>query len=331
MARKATKRTKKERPADGMLRALKFVGANLKKSGELQQTHAVIHKGIISACDGGMVVGMPVAEQFSACPHAKLLQAALNKCGDTLSLVVADNGTLEVISDKFSASVPCCEMVKLPTMMPDPRSGELSDSVKEGFAAVLPIINENSPTAFTAGVLLRKNTLVGTNTLVIVEWWHGFDLPMDFLVPKSAVVAVVKAQAKLTGFGFSQSSVTFWFEDDSYIKTQLFESRYPNFAKLLDRTLEMTDVSEEFVTAVDSVQGFSDTTLLYLMDGEVRSHYNGKLGAKYQCEGLPTNMAYSAENLRFVLTLATKIALPPNDHALFYGKSLRGALAKGNV
>lgn len=326
--RKRARKAKETTAASGLIAALKFVSAAQKKGGHVYQQHVVIQNQTISAYDGLLTIGRKIEEDFAACPQSDLLAAALGKCGETLSIAQGDNGRLTIQSGKFKANVPCVDFASMPTQYPDPNIAVIDNRIKEGFAAVMGLATEGAQHVMTASLLLQANSVLATNRIVILEFWHGIDLPPGLVIPKAAAQVIAKSERDLVGFGFSPSSVTFWFDDESFIKTQLFSEQWPNTDGILNKSVNPWPLPEGFFDAVKAVASFTDTGNVYFRPGEMRSHPDGYDGASYEIEGLPDGQAYNGKLLLMVEPyMQTADFTSYNGQAFFFGDNIRGAIA----
>jgi hypothetical protein len=92
-------------------------------------------------------------------------------------------------------------------------------------------------------------------------------LPANVLLPKAAVHAVASCSKPLTGFGYNGNSATFYFGNDAFIKTQLFDGRYANYLPLLDVPTLPGPLPVDFFAALDKVSGFAEGTVYFDADG----------------------------------------------------------------
>ena len=97
---------------------------------------------------------------------------------------------------------------------------------------------------------------------MLMEAWHGLDLPPNVPLPKQFVAALVKQKKNLTGFGFSRSSATFYFEDGCWLRTQLYSDEWPDVSvegQSIGSTDKRHEVSNEWPNgSTDERTGPSD-------------------------------------------------------------------------
>lgn len=323
-ARKSKNETK---AASGLIEALRFINVAQKSSGPAFATHCALFNGMAVAYDGVLSVAHRIPDELNACPNTASLLAALAKCGQGFTITHLDSGRLAVKSDKFKAFVPCVAFDEMPQVEPDAKIAVIDDRIKAALAAVVPLASETAQRVAFAATLLQANSAVATNGSVLLEYWHGIDLPPGLLLPKAAVNAILKTPKPLAGFGYSQSSATFYFDDESYIKTQLYDERYPNYESVLDAPSAPLPLPEDFFTAVAAVEPFSENNVCYFADGAMRSHAIESEGASYEIEGLPFPMAFNMQFLRMVEPSFKQVCFDKEKgKALFFGENARGAI-----
>jgi len=315
-------------PAASLIAALKFIAVAQKKAGPTGIQFAHITHHWAAAFDGVLTVAAPVEEDLEACPHTLQFIDALSKAGDELSITQLSPNTLAVSSGVFRALVPCVAVEDVPIPPPDPQCAVIDDRIKAALAAVAGLAMDGAPNATYAAVLLQAGSAVATNGAALLEAWHGIDLPPGLMLPKAAASAIAKASKALTGFGYSQSSATFYFEDGSFIKSQLYGERYPNYASVLDvPNLNLWPIPEDFYRAVRAIESFSPNGHVFFEDGAVLSRMHKEEASTYKIEGLPERMGFSAKLLLSVEHAFKKAHFDAETNkVIFYGDNVRGAV-----
>lgn len=332
--RKSVKEKAAESSAANLIAALEFISIAQRDAGEPRQTFCQMSDGIIFGQDGAMSAGCKIEESITAFAHTKKLLAALKKCSDQITMVQAGDGkSITIKSGKFSASIPCYnefDKHNFPKPTPDDRVANVTNALKDALKACYPIVNESSPHPHAAGVLIQSGSVVSTNGVILVEYWHGIDLPPNILLPKAAAAAVANCPKNLTGFGFSDRSVTFYFEDDSFIKSQLFECTYPKFSQLFDREFTLSPAPEDFFKGIDHVLPFSPTGLIYFDKDVIQSAQVGNI-TTYEVAGLPAVMGFNGSFLKLIEKHFKNVEFIPKDYvAYFFNEAVRGAI-KGTM
>ena len=314
-------------PAASLLAALKFVAVAQKKAGTVQQQFGMISGNWAAASNGVLTIATKVEEDLTACPHTYQLIDALSKVGEDLSITQLSPTSLAVVSGAFRALIPCVGFGDVGITGPDERRAVIDDRIKAAFEAVLPLATDGAQHAHLAAVLLQSGSAVATNGHVLAEYWHGIDLP-PMLIPKASAVAILKAGKALTGFGYSGSSATFWFEDDSFIKTQLFAEQFPNYQPLFNcEGLNPWPVPDEFYKAVRSIESFSRSGVVYFENGMLASNEQETEASTYKIEGLPEGMGFNAKYLLMVEPSFKNVHFEESSNkAFFFGENVRGVI-----
>lgn len=317
---------KKLNPAASLLAALKFVALAQKKAGPVHVQFSHIAHHWAAAFDGVMTVGQPIEEDLAACPHTLQFIDALSKVEDELSITQLTQSAIAVSSGAFRALVPCVDFVEVGIAPPDANVYPIDDRIKTALGSVMALAIEGSPNASFASVLLEANNAVATNGHVLLNYWHGINLP-SMMIPKASAAAIAKCSKTLVGFGYSGPSATFWFEDGSFIKTQLFNEKFPNYELVLAMNgANAWHVPDEFFKAVRAIESFSDSGNVYFDDGAIMSNNYGE-ASTYKVEGLPERMGFNAKYLLLVEDAFKKAHFDPaSKKVIFFGENIRGAI-----
>ncbi len=322
------KKANKIEPAKRLIEALKFLKPVQKKTGNVQQQFCMITGNWAAASDEVMTIATKIDEDLSVCPQTAQFEEALKKTGEDLSITQLSQTALSVVSGAFKAIVPCVPFDSLSISAPDAPCAVIDDRLKEAFATLAPLATEGAPNAAYASVLLQAGSAVATNGHVLAEYWHGIDLPPGLLVPKAAVAAILKAGKPLAKFGYSGPSATFWFDDESFIKTQLYGERFPHYAPLFEcEGLNPWPVPTEFFTAVRSIEAFTRNGVVYFENGKLASNELENEASTYIIEGLPEGMGFNAKYLLMVEKAFQNVHFDEDSNkAFFFGENVRGVI-----
>lgn len=314
--------------SNSFLSALKFVGAVTKDEGTPNEVCVHLHNGWVTAFNGIIAAGHKIEEQIFAAPNNKLLIEALSKCGENLSITQLDNNRLSIKSDKFKAIVPCIDPTLLSVPIPDMPIGIVNADLTFAMNAVSVLVDDESDRIITASILLQSGSCVASTGSVLFECWHGIDLP-TLAIPKAIIQPLIKCGKKLVQFGFSQGSVTFYFEDESWLRTQLMAGEWPDVKKILDQKTNQWPLPQDFYKALDAVAPFANEVVYFEKD-IMRSHSTEGIGASYEVTGLPQGLVFSIKQLMMIKQHVKTIDFHVNGHmpmTIFYGDKFRGAIA----
>lgn len=332
MPRPKSRTTKPDLPqSNDFVDALKFVSAVTKEDGSPNETHVHLQNGWVTAFNGILAAGHKIKEDIFAAPNNQLMIEALSKCNEHLSITQLDNNRLSIKSDKFKAIVPCIDPIVISVAIPDAPLASINDNFKIAIDAVGVLADDNSEKIYSKSILMQSGSVVATNNgKILFEAWHGIDMPV-MAIPKSIVQAIVKCPKKLFKFGFSHNSFTFHFEDESWLRTQLFADKWPDLKHILDQKSNPWPLPADFFKALDAVAPFSIDDTIYFQKNLMCSHNIEGTGATYEVQGLPAGLIFSLKQLYqikpHVKTIDFFAQGPNGPLTLFFGDNVRGAIA----
>jgi hypothetical protein len=209
----------------------------------------------------------------------------------------------------------------------------LDNRFKDAVEAVGVLASENAQHVLTASVLMNGSSVISTNRVMLLEYWHSLDLPSGVPLPKEFVKALVKQKKNLSGFGFSNCSATFWYEDGSWLRTQLYADSWPDVNSILNREANLWTIDAGFFKALESVAPFSEDGNVYSDLNLLMSHADKELGASYECAGIPKGFVYPIKQLQIMKPYVQKIDYMASGVAdssyclVFMGEKMRGIIS----
>ena len=299
--------SKSEPNKSSLLTAIEFCSVVSEKLGAPYETHIGLRNNWAIAFNGIVAAGSPISEDITCYAHTMLLAEALSKCDDNFSLTQLDNGRLSIKSGKFKAVVPCLDPALMQTALPDPQIVGITNAFKEAVEAVGVLASENAQHILTASVLMNGPSVISTNRVMIMEFWHGLDLPPNVPLPKQFVAALAKQKKNLTGFGYSNCSATFYFDDGCWLRTQLYNDEWPDVSSILNREANLWTIDTGFFKALDAIEPFSEDGNVYSELNLLRSHADEGVGASYECAGIPKGFVYPIKQLKIIKPFVKKI------------------------
>jgi hypothetical protein len=318
----ATDRTK-------LLAALRFASLPAEKEGA--STYVTVSKGYMIGQNDTFSVGTPIdVAMEDVCPQHELFKAALTACKDNFTLTQQNPTAIQISSGGFKAVVPTMLKLDANWIDPDPLAGILPD-IRPAFRmlAAIPEPRKNDR-VHNNSLLLRPNSLVGTNGSLLVEYWHGTDLPQACPVPLPSAVAIGKFPSKLCGFGWTNFSLTFWFEDGTFLKTRLMSDVYPSIDRVLQHAadpIRSVPIWKEFDAAMVAIEKFVTEDTLFFHPDLVATSGDPERGASYKVPGLPGGHKFTASYWRVMLEWVERVSLGAGVPSLFLGGNFRGVMA----
>jgi hypothetical protein len=326
-------RSKSIETKSSLLQALEFCAVVAEKIGAPYETHVGLRNNWAIAFNGVVAAGAPIAEDLNCYPHTLLLVEALSKCSDSFTLTQLDSGRLSVKSGKFKAVVPCLDPALMQYAAPDPMIVPITNAFRDAVEAVGVLANENAQHILTASVLMNGPSVISTNRVMLMEAWHGLDLPPNVPLPKQFVAALVKQKKNLTGFGFSDCSATFYFDDGCWLRTQLYSDEWPDVSHILNRNANLWTIDPNFFKSLEAVIPFSEDGNIYSDTNLLKSHPDDGVGATFECNGVPKGFVYPAKQLMLMKPHVKKIdymASGVHDSSyclVFEGDQVRGVIS----
>lgn len=302
----------------------------LKDEGQPWETNIIMSNGWAIAHNNVIGIGEKIKEDINCCPHAFTLRDALSKCGQSINITQLDT-KLSIKSDKFRALVKCIPRENMTLREPDAPVVPIDDRLKASVVAVSKF-TEDETRIDVASILLHNGSVVAGDRHVYLEHWHGIDLPPNLALPKAVIQPLIKNTKKLTQFGYSNNSVTFWYEDGSWLKTQLFVEKWPDVQRIFNRPSNPLPLPEGFFAALRTVEPFSESACVYFDTNALRSHPpEFDAGATYEVYGLPKGPIMNIKQLRmmepFIKTIDFFVQNGNHKMTLFFGDNCRGVIA----
>jgi hypothetical protein len=321
----------RKKPTDekqaSLLEALKFIKPCQKKSGTIEQRFCLINNNWLVASDGVLTIGTLIKENLSACPQSIPFEEALKKAEGAVSITQLSEDSISVTSGLFRAVVPCVSFEKLQISAPDNPQVEIEESFKECLKNLIPLANENASEPLYSSILISGAIATATNGRVFVEYSHGQNLPPSVVLPKASANAVAKAKKKLVKFGYSGESCTFWFEDGSFIKSQLYKNVNCEYKELLNSNAPKIETPEEFFIAVKAVESFSKDGQIHLQNGKIASNELQDVASTYEIKGIDSSISFNASYLLMVKNIFKEVCFDEEQNkAVFFSENSRGVI-----
>lgn len=313
-----------------LLEAVKFLAQLAKEEGSPRDTHILLSNKTATVFVDPIGAGTLIDEDLYVAPHAKTFLNALSKCGESYSLTQIDKHRISIKSGPFKANIPCIDPALLYFPTPNHLQGSMTDDFKSALSLVEKIKPENGQRLITLSFLMNGNSIISTDGKIIIEAWHGLNLPTNLPIPK-AVIPLINGSKKLVGFGFDNLTATFFFEDSSFIRTQLYAEKWPDILNILDRPFTPLAVPKNLFKGVEAIQEFSHNGFIHFKDGKLLSEDIEEKGASFDIEGLRGGPVYSAKYLMLLKDIMEKAdfhvpAERKGSLCYFMGKNVRGIL-----
>lgn len=329
---------KKAKPPVSKLEAALSFLSLVRTSDSEQSIYSKIEFNTAKAFNLIVGVGTTVEEDLIACPQTDLFLSAVERAGDEYQITQLSAQKLLIRAGEFHAYIPCRAPSEFVWRDPDVPTGHLDDRFMEALGKVAGLAVKDDERLINCSIFLGNGSVVGTNSAVIVEAWHGLQFPHGLLIPKSTYSLLKKVKKPIVAYGYSDAgdSLTFYFDDDTWLLTKLYRDKWPpSIADHLDRasrSISTHDVPPDFFDAIRKVAPFSADGRIFIEDNLVSSH---PFDVKEEGSGLSLQFAgvkhakrvYAFDNIKQVARLAVRWdEYAQKDGTYFLGDNLRGLI-----
>jgi hypothetical protein len=269
----------------------------------------------------------PIDLNLDVCPKAVPLIKAIQTCSDTIQLHMTPAGKLAVKSGKFKAFIECIP-TDYPEVVPEGEEVVLNGEMLKTLKQLAPFIADDASRPWARGILFRGQSAFVTNNVILVEKWLGYNFPVEINVPKSAVLELIRIGEEPERLQVTESSVTFHFTKNRWLRTQTYSLQWPDLAKILDRSNIQGPVPAGlWQAALDLAPFVEDTGRLFFSPGNVSTGQTDGSGAAMEVPELMSTGCFHFEQLRLLDGVANTIDFSdPLSPCVFYGEKLRGAI-----
>jgi hypothetical protein len=327
---------KKQEERSQLVQVLQFLDLTWK-AGEDQAMYCMMGEHSARSFNSVIAAGTSIEEDLQACPQTALMLAAILRCPDGYVITQLSPEKLHVRSvepdgrSDFEAYIPCIAPASLSWPIPDAPVAAIDDRLIEALQKVAPLLSATGETLVEQSIQLNAGSCMATNRSVILEAWHGFDLPSGLLLPKAIIVAIRKTKKKLSAFGYSPVTATFYFEDSTWLRTQLFQGKWPEIKKHLDAQTCTRPVPPELFKAAKKVSPFSGNGSVYVKGDLISSHpFNVKeegSSLKLPIGSEHRERSYDAKNLSLIAKHVTQWDETMRDDGTYFtGENIRGLI-----
>lgn len=312
-----------------MLDALKFVqGAVARKDFVPALTHFRIADGRIRGYNGKIALCSPIDLKLEATPRAQQFIKAVQTCKETVQLNLTPAGKLSVKSGSFRAYVECLDDGTFPSIEPEGTTIPLNGEFLKGLKVVAPFIAEDASRPWARGVLFRGPSCFATNNVVLIEYWLGYYFPVDLNVPEEAVNELLRIGEEPISMQITSTSVTFHYQNGRWLKTQTYDTTWPDVSRILDMESTPTAVPQGLFQGVGDLKPFVDELeRVFLMGNRIATIPAEGHGASVDVPDLNANGCYNVKQLILIGNVVEKLDLSMFPRpCMFFGHLIRGAI-----
>jgi hypothetical protein len=312
-----------------MLDAIRFAqGAVAKKDFVAALTHFQIKNGFIKGHNGGLTLCAPIDLELDVIPKATSFIKAITTCKETIQLHTTPTGRLSVKSGKFKAFIDCVEE-GFPQTNPEGDAIELpGGGILKALKTLYPFIAEDASRPWARGILFRDQSAFATNNVVLIEHWLGYRFPVAINIPRSAVTEMIRISEEPVRLQICENSVTFFYPEGRWLKTQLYSLEWPDLDRVLSRQSNPKAPPAGLWEALEDLAPFTDKLRrVYFQPGLITTDLTESPAASIEVLELQDTGVYNIDYLTNLADTVQNIdwAGYPAP-CIFYGEGVRGAI-----
>ena len=312
-----------------MLKELKFVqGAVSKKDFIPALTHFKIENGTVRSYNGMLSLCSPIPLDIDCAPKAEPLIKAIGHCDETVTLSLTPSGRLSVKSGSFKALIDCVQE-DTPHVKPE---GEIinfdGELLLKAFQTIYPFIGTDASRPWANGILLKEQSAFATNNVTLVEYWIGANFPIHCNIPKACIKEMIRIGEAPTHAQCTENSITFHYGENTWIRSQLFSTEWPDLSAVLNNASNQTHIDNEIFIGLEKMKPFVNKMgHIYITPGLISTSRELQEGAEFVVNSLNCEGLYNIEMLMLLEGVANSIDWTTYPRpCLFMGDRLRGAI-----
>ena len=293
-----------------ILDSLNFVkGAIGKKNLNNTLTHFSIERGTIRSYNGILGLCAPISLNIDCKPKALDFIKAVQNCkSEQTALSLTKTKRLKITSGKFKAIIDTIDE-ETPHVLPAGETYDIDGTLlMKALAAMEAFVGDDASKPWSNGILIDNGSLFATNNVILSEYWTGLMLPHKCNIPRMAVRELLRIKKIPQNVRVTDSSITFIFGDDLWLRTTLLNSQWPEVKPILNSKGSPVPIHNEFFQGLETLKHFTDDVgRIYLSDGAISTSPIKEVGAAYALEGFPHEGVYSYKNLALLTDSCTAI------------------------
>jgi len=290
--------------------------------------HFVIENGSIRGYNGALALGAKINLDLNCKPKAIPFFKAISNCQDTIQMALTGAGKLSIKSGKFKAIIECLDEETM-NIQPDGDVYEIDGAaLLKALKIVVNLIGVDASRPWCEGVLLKEGSLFVTNNVILVEHWLGFIAPHPVNIPKIAIKELLRIGDAPVKCLVSNSTISFLYADDRWIRSQLLDVNWPNVSALLGGEANLELVDKTIFDGLEVVAHFADkANRIFFNHNVISTCQDASLGAEYEIDSVVPESVFNIDMFKLLKNVATKIDLSAYPKPCpFVGENLRGVI-----
>lgn len=273
--------------------ALDFVSVAQNAKGLPHEYHVRIFNNFIYSTDGVLTVGHPIPVGANFNPKLEDLKKILTKFPRDFSITVDQDNSATFVCGDFRTVLSCLIDPNFPPLEPDGFVwGPLNNTmILDGLKQLDPMIVAKGEYVAQSCIRMKTNVMEAASKRAVQQFWHGWTLPYETSVPKQAVRAVLKCGKELASIGYGESTITFFFTDGSWIKSQIYKEPYPEIETVFQAAPPAAPIPLTFFKALDTIEPWTIEGVVFVRQGLLSTWPHDDDGTSMKVPGLDPNIS----------------------------------------
>ncbi len=300
-----------------LLKALEF----MKPAQDKEYLYTRLHDGWATAFNRIIACGHPIVEDLSICVNTKQMTIALKEFSQSDS-ITQQQQELKLRVGDMVANIPTVNPASIEFVTADrehlhPISDELQKALKllSGFISAADTVFESSVMVDTRG------SAFGGNNEFLVEVFHNCILKQQVILPQTAVTAIGKVTSPGIALGYGDKRLTFFFDDDSWIRTQHYDEAYPRTEDIFKKgpTAQLWALPDDFFDKLKAILPTATENRVYMCNNALQTD----TAIKPLVWDLPDVCVDGKKLLKLKGHVHSILLEDKSDYAHFYGDRVR--------
>lgn len=250
------------------------------------------------------------------------MKSAIAKCKLASALTQESMSILRIKSDKYRANVPCIDPSCFPDIWPDNPCITIDDNFVEALKIAGKLVSTTGSRIIECAIMLSDGIIAATDGKIAVQIFHPYHIGKTLSIPKLFIQLLEKTKKTPLYAGWSDTTLTIFYNDFSWYRTNLYDVQWPPIDSVFLRTNRITlhELPLEYSTAIDAVKPFVENDIMYIIDNMIASHCEATIGAFHTVSGSMGHFKTSSKHLSLLPELRiTQFGIydNPNEELLF--------------
>lgn len=270
-------------------------------------THYCINDGFIHATNGRLIAAAPFPDDRRYLVPARLFEKAMERMPtDNPKIEIEDDG-IKISSGRHRAKIKSATDGAV-TLKPEGDIIPVPVGFVEKLKAIRAFVSENATQPFALCVLLDGEHMVATNNVSVVAAFEVGLPDMYSMLPVTAVDFVLGRDTHPKEIIYNADSMSFRWEDGSWMRSLLMDAKFPELAKTLiyDAPQPSWEIPKDWRDVYDDVSSLATSTLQndqaqvrFYKDKIVAGHTGGEFTVEVETP-VPEGREFSKWNPKYL-------------------------------